>query len=76
MGYLKNRTQQVQIGASTSERVPLHYGVPQGSVLGPVMFMLLTTPLQHILKCHGIKYHKYADDLQLFIIFDPNIPGD
>ena len=58
------------------ERVPLHYGVPRESVLGPVMFTLLTTPLQRILKRHGIKYHKYADDLQLFVIFEPNIPGD
>ena len=40
------------------------------------MFTLLTTPLQRILKRHGIKYHKYADDLQLFIIFAANIPGD
>ena len=67
--YLKNRTQQVQIGTTTSECVPLHYGVPRGAVLGPVMFTLLTTPLQRILKRHGIKYHKYSDDLQLFIIF-------
>ena len=73
---MKNRTQQVQNGTTTSERVPLHYGVPQGSVLGPVMFTLQTTPMQHILKRHGIKYHKYADDLQLFIIFYSNIPGD
>ena len=53
--YLKNRTQQVQIGTTTSECIPSHYGVPQGSVLGPVMFTLLTTPLQHIFKRHGIK---------------------
>ena len=72
--YLKIRTQQ--IGTTTSKRVPLHYGVSQGSVLGPMMFTLLTTPLQRFLKRHGIKYHKYADDLQLFIIFDPDIPGN
>ena len=45
-------------------------------MLGTVMFTLLTTPLQGILKRHGIKYHKYAYDMQLLIIFDPNIPGD
>ena len=40
------------------------------------MFTLLTTPLQLILKRHGVKYHKYADDLQLFVIFDPSISVD
>ena len=37
--------------------------------------MLLTTPLQKILKKHGVYYHKYADDIQLYVIFDPVIPG-
>ena len=68
--YLKNRTQQVQIGTTTSECVPLHNGVPQGSVLGPVIFTLLTTPRQRILKRHGIKYHKYADDLQAAAVYN------
>ena len=44
-------------------------------MLGPVM-VTLTTPLQRIFNHHDIKYYKYADDLQLFLIFYPNIPGD
>ena len=74
--YLKGRTQKVKINSAKSSRVPLQCGVPQGSVLGPVMFVLLTTPLQKIFKKHGVYYHKYADDIQLYVIFDPAIPGD
>ena len=50
--------------------------MPQGSVLGSVMFILYTTPMQRIFKRHGIKYHKYADDIQLFASYNPATPGD
>ena len=63
---MEDRTHCVQIDSKTSATIPLHSGVPQDSVLGPVMFTLYTTPLQRIFKRHGIKYHKYADDIQLF----------
>lgn len=39
--YLEGRTQQVQINSETSDHIPLQFGVPQGSVLGPVIFTLL-----------------------------------
>ena len=42
--YLDDRTQRVQIETSTSDHVPLKCGVPQGSVLGPIIFTLYTTP--------------------------------
>ena len=51
-------------------------GVPQGSVLGPVLFTTYTIPIAAICKRHGVKYHIYADDTQLYITFDPSIPGD
>ena len=73
--YLVGRTQYVKIGPDKSEQVPLWCGGPQGSVLGPVMFTLYTTPLQRIMDRYGIRYHKYADDTQVYVIFYPSIPG-
>ena len=50
--YLKNRTQSVIIDNVLSAPRPLLYGVPQGSVLGPVLFNLYTKPLSKIIEAH------------------------
>jgi hypothetical protein len=64
--YLENRSQAVVIDGVVSKQYPLQIGVPQGSVLGPVLFLVYILPLQHILEKHRKLRHGYADDLQTY----------
>ena len=65
--YLKNREQCVAIGESQSEPTTFQYGVPQGSVLGPVLFTVYTSTLAFLLEAHGVSYHFVSTDTQLYI---------
>ena len=64
--YLEFRKQSVQVGSASSDPAILKFGVPQGSVLGPILFTLYTTPLSNIFNTYDISYHLYADDSQLY----------
>ena len=67
--YLTNRTQTVRIGSVTSEPTICLSGVPQGSVLGPILFSLYISPIGRIASGFGISHQQYADDAQLYISF-------
>ena len=64
--YIIGRTFCIHIGTSSSGIVQTSTGIPQGSVLGPILFTAYVSPISRLLDSYGIKYHKYADDTQLY----------
>ena len=65
--YLTDHLQSIKIGWSLSESWRLLFSIPQGSVLGPLLFSLYTAPLSHLIGRHkGVKFHFYANDTKLY----------
>jgi hypothetical protein len=62
--YLNGRRQSVSIGGISSVPTTVIYGVPQGSVLGPILYILYNTPMHDISVASGIMDHYFADDAQ------------
>jgi len=64
--YLANRTQYVRCSGSRSTPLPVLCGVPQGSILGLILFFLYTADLIQLVECFELYPHLYADDTQIY----------
>ena len=64
--YLYNRKQIIRIDNKHSKEFPLTCGVPQGSVLGPILFILYISPVYRIFDKYNLSFHQFADDTQIY----------
>ena len=71
--YLHNRGQQISIEGILSQRFDLDSGVPQGSCLGPLLFIIYASKLFKIIENQLPDSHGYADDTQLYLSFKPSL---
>ena len=69
--YLSARTLRVSIPGALSGSLPLDWGVPQGSCLGPLLYIIYSSKLFNIIERHLPNSHCYADDSQIYLSFKP-----
>ena len=67
--YLTGRCQRIKLGDCSSSEADLPFEVPQGSVLGHLLFTLYTTPLSSMISGLAIPHHRYAEHSQLYVFF-------
>ncbi|PFX19417.1 TNF receptor-associated factor 4 [Stylophora pistillata] len=72
--YLTDRSQFVSINGSNSSHSDLMFEVPQESLLGPILYLLYTSPLGDIIRRHDMNFHFYAVDCQVYFSLDSVSP--
>ena len=70
--YLFSRTCAITIGNHSSSTTQMTYGLPQGSILGPILFSIYMLPLGQIILRHNVSFHYYADNTQIYLPLRPN----
>ena len=73
---MSGREHFVSAGGCRSRTVKISTEVPQGSVLGPLLFSIFTTPVGTLISTFGIPYHQFADDTQLYTAIKSLLPVD
>ena len=65
--YFCGKLKNIKFDKSFSDSSFLEHVVPQGSVLGPLLFSLYTAPLSTIISSYGFSHHLYADETQICV---------
>ena len=68
--YLRNSNQQMSVNGTLFKYQNLEYGVPQGSVLGGLMYITYVYDLSKTICRHNVKYQSYADDTHIYMHCD------